>query len=244
MTFKDARNRKCNQTGGGQRRAPLEPVHGDPRGHLQGRDGGLQPRLGQPRQVRRRTTGAELRLRALGEVVQTAVKYLDRVIDINYYPTDEASASNSRWRPVGLGCMGLQDVFFKMRLPFDSPEALELTARIQEHDLPARRAYLRRARRGGRAHEAFDDTWAADGKLQFDLWDVSRRSPRTWDELKRAIAKTRPAQQPPHRDRPHGNHRESSPAATSASSRRSRTCSSARPSRATSCRSTTTWSPT
>jgi len=68
----------------------------------------------------------------LGEVTRTAVRYLDRVIDINYYPTDEAAASNARWRPVGLGVMGLQDVFFKLRLPFDSPEARDLSKRIQE----------------------------------------------------------------------------------------------------------------
>ena len=64
--------------------------------------------------------------------VRIAVKYLDRVIDINFYPTAEAAASNQRWRPVGLGIMGLQDVFFQLRLPFDAPEARALSKRIQE----------------------------------------------------------------------------------------------------------------
>ena len=63
---------------------------------------------------------------------------LDRVIDINYYPSDEAAASNPRWRPVGLGLMGLQDVFFALRLPFDSPEARELSTRVAGGDLPDR----------------------------------------------------------------------------------------------------------
>ena len=58
--------------------------------------------------------------------------FLDRVIDINYYPSAEAAAANPRWRPVGLGVMGLQDVFFALRLPFDSPEARELSTRIAE----------------------------------------------------------------------------------------------------------------
>ena len=53
----------------------------------------------------------------LAEVVLTAVPYLDRVIDINFYPTDEAGNSNAKWRPVGLGMMGLQDVFFKCASP-------------------------------------------------------------------------------------------------------------------------------
>ncbi len=101
----------------------------------------------------------------LAEVVRLAVPFLDRVIDINFYPTDAAGNSNSKWRPVGLGLMGLQDVFFKLRLPFDSPEARELSTRISEeiyfHALVAsselaegerRRTRLRRdPRRAGRA---------------------------------------------------------------------------------------------
>ena len=68
----------------------------------------------------------------LRATVRTAVTFLDRVIDINYYPSAEAAASNPRWRPVGLGVMGLQDVFFALRLPFDSAEARELSTRIAE----------------------------------------------------------------------------------------------------------------
>ena len=64
--------------------------------------------------------------------MRTALPLLDRVIDVNYYPSPEAAASNPQWRPVGLGLMGLQDVFFALRLPFDSPEARELSTRIQE----------------------------------------------------------------------------------------------------------------
>ena len=58
--------------------------------------------------------------------------FLDRVIDLTFYPSQQAAASNPRWRPVGLGVMGLQDVFFALRLPFDSPEARELSSRIAE----------------------------------------------------------------------------------------------------------------
>ena len=86
----------------------------------------------------------------LRETVRTAVTFLDRVIDLNYYPTEQAGRSNPRWRPVGLGVMGLQDVFFKLGLAFDSPEAKELSTRLAEEvyltaletsaDLAARRA--------------------------------------------------------------------------------------------------------
>lgn len=68
----------------------------------------------------------------LAEVVRTATKFLDRVIDVNYYPIGESRRSNSKWRPVGLGLMGLQDAFFRMKLPFDSPQAQMLSARISE----------------------------------------------------------------------------------------------------------------
>lgn len=68
----------------------------------------------------------------LKQVVTVAVKFLDRVVDINFYPTKEAKNSNYRWRPVGLGVMGLQDAFFKMRMPFTSLEAQAASAKIQE----------------------------------------------------------------------------------------------------------------
>jgi len=134
--------------------------------------------------------GASFDFDELRKVVKTAVKYLDRVIDINYYPTDEAAASNSRWRPVGLGCMGLQDVFFKMGLPFDSPEALEMTSRIQEHMyLAAVQTSAALAEKSG-PHAAFDETWASEGKLQFDLWGVEPTLTEEWAKVKAKIAKT------------------------------------------------------
>ncbi|NJQ00911.1 ribonucleoside-diphosphate reductase subunit alpha [Streptomyces zingiberis] len=68
----------------------------------------------------------------LDATVRTAVTFLDRVVDINFYPTPQAAASNRRWRPVGLGVMGLQDVFFRLRLPFDSPAATALSTAIAE----------------------------------------------------------------------------------------------------------------
>jgi len=126
----------------------------------------------------------------LGKVVRTAVRYLDRVIDINYYPTREAKASNLRWRPVGLGEMGLQDVFFKLKLPFDGEEARTLAARIQEEIyFNALDASCDLAQEQG-PHPAFPETRAAEGKLQFDLWGVEPSQPARWAELKRRIAES------------------------------------------------------
>ncbi|TKK84402.1 ribonucleoside-diphosphate reductase subunit alpha [Herbidospora galbida] len=120
----------------------------------------------------------------LRQTVKTAVVFLDRVIDINYYPTEQAAASNPRWRPVGLGLMGLQDVFFALRLPFDSPEARELSTKISEEIyLAALDTSADLAAEHG-PHPAYAETWAARGRLQPDLHGLSPE----WTELRAKIA--------------------------------------------------------
>jgi ribonucleoside-diphosphate reductase alpha chain len=69
---------------------------------------------------------------ALSGTVTTAMRMLDNVIDINFYPTEEARRSNMRHRPVGLGLMGFQDALFKLRLPFDSRGAQEFADEAME----------------------------------------------------------------------------------------------------------------
>ncbi|NBX92944.1 MAG: ribonucleoside-diphosphate reductase subunit alpha, partial [Proteobacteria bacterium] len=105
----------------------------------------------------------------LSEVVTKAVTFLDRVVDINFYPTREAKSSNQKWRPVGLGIMGLQDTFFKMGFPFDSPEAKRLSDSISEtvyyHALKTSAAI---AQKKG-AFPAFKQSRYAQGDLQVQL---------------------------------------------------------------------------
>jgi ribonucleoside-diphosphate reductase alpha chain len=115
---------------------------------------------------------------------------LDRVIDINYYPIAQAASSNALWRPIGLGIMGLQDVFFQLRLPFDCAEAQALSTKIQEeiyfHALTASAAL---AERDG-PHPAFAETRLARGHFQFDLWNVTPTECERWDALRSRIIKT------------------------------------------------------
>jgi len=119
--------------------------------------------------------------------VRTAVKFLDRVIDINFYPTIQAAASNKRMRPVGLGIMGLQDAFFLLGLSYDSMEARQLSAKIQEevyyHALSASCALA--VERG--QHPSFSETRAAKGELQFDGWQVQPEDKMRWDSLRERI---------------------------------------------------------
>jgi ribonucleoside-diphosphate reductase alpha chain len=124
----------------------------------------------------------------LGEVVRLAVPFLDRVIDINYYPTEAAERSNAAWRPVGLGVMGLQDVFFKLRLAFDSDEARALSRRISEEIyFHALWASTELAEQSG-PHATFAQTRAAKGKLQFDLAGAAPTDAARWQQLRARVA--------------------------------------------------------
>ncbi|MER5293805.1 ribonucleoside-diphosphate reductase subunit alpha [Streptomyces pharetrae] len=124
----------------------------------------------------------------LDETVRTAVTFLDRVVDINFYPTEQAGRSNAKWRPVGLGAMGLQDVFFKLRLPFDSPEAKALSTRIAERImLAAYEASADLAERNGPL-PAWEKTRTARGVLHPDHYDVELTWPERWAALRERIA--------------------------------------------------------
>ncbi|MGB0101509.1 MAG: ribonucleoside-diphosphate reductase subunit alpha [Nocardioides sp.] len=194
MTFKDAANRTCNQTSD----SPGGPVV-----HLSNlcteiievsSDGETAVcnlgsiNLAQHLTTDGSTTQAVVDWDKLRETVRTAVPLLDRVIDINYYPSDEAAASNPRWRPVGLGLMGLQDVLFALWLPFDSDEARQLSTRVQEEVyLTALEVSCDLARRHG-PHPAFADTRAADGLLQPDLWGATPTQGARWAAVRADIA--------------------------------------------------------
>ncbi len=121
--------------------------------------------------------------------VKTAVKFLDRVIDINFYPINQASDSNNKWRPIGMGAMGLQDVFFKLGLPMDSEEAREISRRIQEEIYYAAIDMSCELAEKYGPHANFADTRAAQGQLQFDLWKVEPSNPERWTQLKERIKK-------------------------------------------------------
>jgi len=119
--------------------------------------------------------------------VRLAVRQLDRVIDLNYYAIPSTKDSNNRWRNIGLGVMGLQDVFFALRLPFDSDEAKTLSAKIQEEVyFAALDASCELAQTRGK-HPAFDETRAANGVFQFDLWGVVPDDIKRWDKLREKV---------------------------------------------------------
>ncbi|MFF8670779.1 ribonucleoside-diphosphate reductase subunit alpha [Streptomyces sp. NPDC015242] len=188
MTFKDAANRTANQT--------AEPGHVVHSSNLCTEilevtsDGETAVcNLGSVN-LGAFVTGGDIDWERLDETVRTAVTFLDRVVDINFYPTEQAGRSNARWRPVGLGAMGLQDVFFQLRLPFDSPEAKALSTRLAERVmLAAYEASADLAERNGPL-PAWEKTRTARGVLHPDHYDVELTWPERWAALRERIATT------------------------------------------------------
>jgi ribonucleoside-diphosphate reductase alpha chain len=185
MTFKDPSNAKCNQTGRAGRVVHLSNLCTEIL-EVTSQDETAVCNLGSIN-LGKLVEEGRVDFARLGEVARIAVRRLDRVIDINYYPTEAARRSNLAWRPVGLGVMGLQDVFFKLRLPFDSAEARDVSTRIQEEIyFHALATSCDLAEEHG-PHPSFADTRAARGELQFDLWGVAPGDPARWNALKARI---------------------------------------------------------
>jgi len=185
MTFKDRANATCNQTARAGRVVHLSNLCTEIL-EVTSADETAVCNLGSINLARHMNDDG-IDFAMLARTVRTAVRSLDRVIDLNLYTIDTARAGNVRWRPVGLGVMGLQDVFFKLGLPFDAAEARALSRQISEaiyfHALDASCALAEE--RG--AHEAFAETRAAEGSLQHDLWGIEASNTFDWDALRTRI---------------------------------------------------------
>ena len=171
MTFKDACNSKSNQTGAN----PLNVIHSSNLcqeiTEVSSENETAVCNLGSINLARHvDATNQRFDFDKLRRTVKTAVRQLDRVIDLTFYPIDSAKNSNAKWRPVGLGLMGLQDVFFQLGWAFDSEPAKQLSRLISEeiyyHALDTS---CDLAEEKGK-HLNFAETRAYQGQLQFDLW--------------------------------------------------------------------------
>ncbi|MFD0792605.1 ribonucleoside-diphosphate reductase subunit alpha [Mucilaginibacter litoreus] len=121
----------------------------------------------------------------LYEVTYQATLNLNKIIDNNYYPVEEARYSNLRHRPIGLGVQGLADAFILLRLPFESDEAKQLNKEIFETIYFAAMTASKDLAIKDGAYETFKGSPLSEGKFQFDLWDVKPASTRwDWDNLR------------------------------------------------------------
>jgi len=188
MTWKDASNIKSNQTGQPENVIHLSNLCTEILEVTSDKETAVC-NLGSVN-LGRHVANGDFDFDKLSRTVKAAVKYLDRVIDINFYPIGTAQDSNNKWRPVGLGVMGLQDVFFQLKLPFDHDKAKALSKKIQEEIYySALLTSVELAEKNG-PHTNFKDTKAAQGLLQFDLWGVTPTDSARWETLRARIVKS------------------------------------------------------
>src|SRR5258706_9758347 len=124
----------------------------------------------------------------LYDITKVITRNLNKVIDVNYYPVEEARNSNMRHRPIGIGVQGLADAFILLRMPFDSEEARGLNKDIHETIyFASMESSMEQAKIHG-AYETFKGSPTSKGIFQFDMWGVTPDSGRwDWEKLKREV---------------------------------------------------------
>ena len=124
----------------------------------------------------------------LKRVTKVATVNLNKIIDRNYYPVEEARRSNMRHRPIGLGVQGLADVFIMLRMPFESDEAKQMNKDIFETlYFAAMEASMELAIKEG-PYETWAGSPISQGIFQFDMWNVTPESGRwDWEALRTKV---------------------------------------------------------
>lgn len=127
---------------------------------------------------------------SLIKITRTITKNLNKIIDLNYYPVQEAKYSNLKNRPIGIGVQGLADVYQKMKMSFDSAEAAELNEKIfQAIYYGAVTQSIQIAKRDG-PYQSYAGSPSSKGLLQFDLWNyVPTKCGFNWDQVKEDLLK-------------------------------------------------------
>ena len=187
MTFKDHCNKKCNQTKSPENRVHLSNLCTEILEVTSNKETAVC-NLGSINLSNFYHAKDFIDWKKLSRTVRTAVTFLDRVIDVNFYPISSSKSSNDQWRPVGLGLMGWQDLLFKLQWAFDSAQAQELARNIQEEIYyHALKTSCEMAKKQG-SHKQFKQTRAKDSQLQFDLWSEKPKNQARWTKLKDQIA--------------------------------------------------------
>lgn len=125
----------------------------------------------------------------LFEVTYQATKNLNKIIDENYYPVEEARNSNLRHRPIGLGIQGLADAFIMMRYPFESEEAKTLNREVFETIYFAAMTASKDLAIEQGPYSTYEGSPVSQGIFQFDMWGVTPTSRWEWDILKEEVKK-------------------------------------------------------
>lgn len=124
----------------------------------------------------------------LKEVTKVVTRNLNKIIDVNCYPVEEAKRSNMRHRPIGIGVQGLADAFILMRYPFESEEAQLLNKQIFETIYyGAMEASCELAKEEG-PYETYEGCPVSKGIFQYDMWNVTPTDLHDWAALKAKVA--------------------------------------------------------
>lgn len=123
----------------------------------------------------------------LFKVTYQATLNLNKIIDGNYYPVEEARNSNLRHRPIGIGVQGLADAFIMMGLPFESAEARALNREVFETIYYASMTASKDLAKVDGAYETFEGSPTSKGIFQFDMWGVTPTDRWEWDVLKEEV---------------------------------------------------------
>lgn len=125
----------------------------------------------------------------LFEITYVATKNLNRIIDVNYYPIEEARNSNLRHRPIGIGVQGLADAFIMMRYPFESEDARRLNREIFETIYYAAMTASKDLAKAEGPYSTFEGSPVSQGIFQFDMWNVKPTDRWEWDVLREEVKK-------------------------------------------------------
>lgn len=134
------------------------------------------------------TTDKTFDYEKLHEVVKVITYNLNRIIDVNYYPTPKTELSNKKHRPIGIGIQGLADIFMMLNLAFTSDEARIINRNIFETIYHAALEQSMEMAQVDGHYETFKGSPASQGILQFDLWNYDPTNTRyDWNDLKTQI---------------------------------------------------------
>jgi len=125
----------------------------------------------------------------LFDITYVVTKNLNKVIDVNYYPVEEARNSNMRHRPIGIGVQGLADAFILMRMPFDSDEARQLNKDIHETIYYAAMTASKDLAKVEGPYQTYAGSPVSQGIFQYDMWNVTPGPRWEWDVLKEEVMK-------------------------------------------------------
>ena len=124
----------------------------------------------------------------LKEVTKVVTKSLDKVIDVNFYPIEEARNSNLRHRPIGIGVQGLADSFARMKIPFDSDAAMQLNRDIFETMYYAAMEASTEIAAIKGPYSTYEGSPVSKGILQPDMWNITPSNRWDWNALRAKVA--------------------------------------------------------